>query len=639
MKLVTLNSVGYDKTNQATFNFATLDAIEYALNSDRSKVIFLKEYSTNLYDVCIQNIDGTGFLNLTSGVGQNKHISFFNTQNKVLFTSNRVGGTNHLFSINYDGTGLTQLTSGTNEESGHINNDDTKLIYRRLVSGVYSLLRSDSNGANEVTLYSNVSFSVNDTIFSRDSTKIAFVNLSLSNHFHICIINLDGTGFLQLTNDAVFVFNQYPMFNHNDTKILFRSNLEGYYTVDSINLDGTNRTCLTQSDKIDEYIDVSTNNMVTFSRRKPEAYNGYNIFLTDKDFTYRKQLTFSNDRNIYNVSPVFSEDLTHILYEREFIDINKKEIRKINLTTYVDSLLVTYGTIPQGTIARAYSPRTSRDGQTVFFGNINNSGVDDVWKINIDGTNITRLTNSNDRFILNNAGIITNANDTKFCYTSYSDRVIVAPFTNVSPVTVFQANNYVESMSWHPTDANLLLFVANHTGVENVYTYNIGTSTLTQLTSGLGNNFNAVFSTDGTKIIYINENSTRDLWSMDLDGSNKTQLTFIDQHIRNYATRLNLTQVPLWCDSIIDILEEASSLFNCYITSNSCVIKEFSKKRTKDAVSFLASPVEDALILNRQYTRKATVRVDYNFDNKVVLENNTTYNARIPLVKNNQIWR
>ena len=80
--------------------------------------------------------------------------------------------------------------------------------------------------------------------------------------------------------------------------------------------------------------------------------------------------------------------------------------------------------------------------------------------------------------------------------------------------------------SWNPSGEKLLFFrmIDNHA---NLFEYVIDTDELIPLTYGQKNQFFGKYSSDGSKIVYVGDTDGNwDLFMMNSDGNNKSQLTF-----------------------------------------------------------------------------------------------------------------
>jgi Tol biopolymer transport system component len=80
-------------------------------------------------------------------------------------------------------------------------------------------------------------------------------------------------------------------------------------------------------------------------------------------------------------------------------------------------------------------------------------------------------------------------------------------------------------------DGSKIVFCAGpSTFGRDIYVVNSDGSDLTRLTSGVGNNVYPAFSPDGSKIVFTsNRTGISQVWLMNADGSNQSQLTFDSQ--------------------------------------------------------------------------------------------------------------
>lgn len=82
------------------------------------------------------------------------------------------------------------------------------------------------------------------------------------------------------------------------------------------------------------------------------------------------------------------------------------------------------------------------------------------------------------------------------------------------------------SPNWSP-DGKTILFHRQSDNSSNLFAYNYSTNDLTPLTYGTGNQVSGVYSWDGSQIVYAgNIDENWDLFLMNSDGNNKSQVTF-----------------------------------------------------------------------------------------------------------------
>jgi len=104
-----------------------------------------------------------------------------------------------IYRINADGTGLVQLTNDLNEDRGASwSPDGTKIVFMSRRGGPdFELITMNADGSNQVQLTDNAVIDATPT-FSPDGQKIVFHRL-VGTAFQLWEINADGTGAVQLT--------------------------------------------------------------------------------------------------------------------------------------------------------------------------------------------------------------------------------------------------------------------------------------------------------------------------------------------------------------------------------------------------------------------------------------------------------
>lgn len=265
---------------------------------------------------------------------------------------------NELYSVNIDGTGQEQITN-------------------------YS-----SNGT--IYKYSE------HPIISLDGTKIIFSGNKDNSNGEIFTMNLNGTNLSRITDNSENYFSNPELFQ-NGTKLIFSK--EGYISPDkygeiySSNIDGTNKVKLTNfpSEGSCYTATVNPNNtLIAYSCRINSISD--QIYTMSLDGSNKQILTTNN--TLYKSNPKYSNNGNKIVFngsvattfnkhsEIFIMDSNGSNITQ--LTNYS-----TNGTL--GTASR--EPIFSNDGTQIYFVS-DESGISQIYKMNIDGSGKTKLTNS-----------------------------------------------------------------------------------------------------------------------------------------------------------------------------------------------------------------------------------------------------
>ncbi len=214
-------------------------------------------------------------------------------------------------------------------------------------------------------------------------------------------------------------------------------------------------------------------------------------------------------------------------------------------------------------------PAWSPDGSRIAFGSTRENGQSDIFIMNVDGTNITRLTTDpaadTDPSFCENGTKITfrsqrdgnseiyimdldgsnqirltadpetdnepvccpNSNKIAFYSNRSGDGEVWTMNTDGTDQTNVSVNDTFDcSPGWSP-DCSQLVIVTDRGGAsDDIYLLPLDGSLPTPLADGPGDEFQASWSGDGTKIVFdTDEHGNWDLYTMGIDGSGLTRLT------------------------------------------------------------------------------------------------------------------
>ncbi len=172
-------------------------------------------------------------------------------------------------------------------------------------------------------------------------------------------------------------------------------------------------------------------------------------------------------------------------------------------------------------------PTWSPNGKKIAFVCLNRNSLSDhdVWSVNANGTGIRRISRTHDAY-----SPAWSPRGNKIAYTTYGGSIYTVPARGgKSKLLIAEAPGGVfggtfQGVDWSP---NGRLLVSDSSG-DGVYTINARTGATSGDLAEIG--AEPVFSPDGKKILYVgiaeSRGSTRiGLWKMNLDGSNKQQVT------------------------------------------------------------------------------------------------------------------
>jgi len=270
---------------------------------------------------------------------------------------------------------------------------------------------------------------------------------------------IDGTDVASIANSGIATFPDIEKGNHD----LELSGIKSNCSVQGQNPRTANIVAGdTTSTTFDVQCTVPTKNKIAFySKRDGDR----EIFIMDEDGSNHQKLT---DNNIYDDSPLISNDGTKILFGRSesgnygiyIMDADGTNTRKI-----VDA-----------TGPFCWSP----DGTKIAFVDERN-GNREIYTIKVDGTDETRLTNS--------AG-------------------------------------YDGSPGWSP-DGSKIAFASSRDGDSEIYIMDPNGGNLQQITNDAHQNYGARWSPDGSQIMFKSDRDNRhyEIYVMNADGAGQTRIT------------------------------------------------------------------------------------------------------------------
>ena len=245
-----------------------------ALSPDGKKIVFTSNRlrapsePQNTSDLFVMDADGSEQTFLLRGAsaswspdGKNVafHASASGTGLPIKADAGAATWDSDIFVANVDdvleqGAGRRNLTDSPDaiDDDADWSPDGTKIVFtshavtdnqQNSVTGEIYIMNADGSGA-PVRLTTNAE-EERAPSWSKDGSRIVYMCRHGGSDFEICIMNADGTGQVQLTDNANAVADATPTFSPDGTQIVFHRTAPGLLQLFVMQADGTGQTALT----------------------------------------------------------------------------------------------------------------------------------------------------------------------------------------------------------------------------------------------------------------------------------------------------------------------------------------------------------------------------------------------------------
>ncbi len=228
----------------------------------------------------------------------------------------------------------------------------------------------------------NLTNSPNPEMFpsvSPDGSKIAFVS-EVDGNYDIYLMNSDGSGNKRLTDHEKI--DDWPSWIEDGKKIIFDSERGGTWGIYSMNADGSSQEVVV--DTSDKEVDPGTSpftQQVVYSRQQGDVRQIYSYSFSNGDVSNLSKNNITGNGVLTSTSPSISPSGNEVVFQsgEEYWDIYVMDIDGTNLVRLTNNNYDDHW------------PAWSPDGRKIAFTS-NRDGPREIYTMSHKGENINRLT-------------------------------------------------------------------------------------------------------------------------------------------------------------------------------------------------------------------------------------------------------
>ncbi|HEC45091.1 MAG TPA: DUF5050 domain-containing protein, partial [Bacteroides sp.] len=554
VKISDASDAGINDVSDATFT----------IQETTGNTILFVSYRDGNGEIYVMNPDGSNQTNLTNNSAPDQNPSWSPDGSKIFFASRR-DGNYEIYVMDADGSNPTRLTNNSLIDwEPSLSPEGSKIVFSSFRDPDYEIFIMDPDGSNQTNLTNNSDSHDQGPSWSPDGSKISFTS-RINYNYEIYVMDVNGSNVSRLTNNPAV--DSVPSWSPDGSKIAFTSQRDIYYEIYVMNTDGSNQTRITNisADNYGPSWSPDGSQIAFHSTRD----SNNEIYVMNADGSNQTRLTnnLANDfypswaRPVYHempgtvtlTSPNGGENWTasttqNITWTSSSVTNVKLEYTTDNGTNWTEIIASTAAsagsyswTIPirpstnckvkisdasdagiNDESDAAFTITESTD-ETIAFQS-NKDGNAEIYVMNPDGSNKTRLTNNSAA----DSHPSWSPDGTKIAFYSVRDgneEIYVMNPDGSNQTRLTNNPSYDRSPDWSP-DGSQIAFTSMRDGNWEIYIMNPDGSNQTNITNNSVSDWGPSWSPDGLKITYTSyRNGNDEIYVMNADGSNQTNLT------------------------------------------------------------------------------------------------------------------
>ena len=439
------------------------------------------------------------------------NLLLYRPQSRLLF-SEYTGRAESIFVMNTDGTGLTQLTT-QHERNLCWSPDGSKIAFASQRDSNWEIYVMNADGTGQTRLTNNPAYDAKPS-WSPDGTKLAFTS-NRDGNYEIYVVNVGSGTATRLTNNTSF--EDDAEWSPGGSKIAFTSNSGGTNKVWLMNTDGTGQAQLTSGASEDGNQKWSPDG----TKLAYTSNGGYEIGVINADGTNQHTATNSNDW--WSSYPVWAPDSNRIAFQSGCYYCATPVYDEIFVVN-ADGTNLTRLTTAGGNEGE---PVWSPDGNKLTFRSLRNGNYE-VYSMNAGGTGQTNLSSAPGT----DYGAATSPSGDKIAFLSDRNMLGSEIYSLLPDGTgrknLTNSTGEESSPEWSPDGTKIsYLTYLDASNTYEIYVMNADGTNQTRLTNNAANDLLPAWSPDGTKIAFVSsrDGGAYEIYVMNADGTNQTRLT------------------------------------------------------------------------------------------------------------------